>query len=98
MKPRFTLTKLTNFISKIESTYNIDVDDAYHIDTYFIFGGTTEASEDEHEIVAVMLPEQSAILFTDAPHTAVCELYNIELNEEGRDIIWTIVRLQEFVC
>lgn len=98
MKPRFNLTKLTNFISKIESTYNIDVDEAYHIDTYFLFGNLTDAVEDEHEIVAIILPEQSSILFTDAPHTAVCELYNIELNEEGRDVSWTIVRLQELVC
>lgn len=98
MKPRFNLTKLTNFISKIETTYNIDVDDVYHIDTYFLFGSMTDSFEDEHEIIAVLLPEQSTILFTDAPNTAVCELYDIELNEEGRDISWTIVRLQECVC
>lgn len=89
MEHKLNLAKLTNLITKMEYVFNVDCDEDWDIETYFAFEGT------DHKVGLLALPEQSKLIFTDAPNVAAAELYDIALNEEGRNITWALVYLDE---
>lgn len=93
MEHKLNLIKLTNLIAKMENTFNVDCDEDWDIETYFVFEDTEFA--DQHKVGLLALPEHAKLIFTDAPHSAAAELYNTDLNEEGRNITWALVFLDE---
>lgn len=94
MEHKLSLIKLTNLIAKMETTFNVDCDEDWDIETYFAFEGT-EFEGAQHKVGLLALPEHAKLIFTDAPHSAAAELYNVDLNEEGRNITWALVFLDE---